>query len=313
MNNPLVSIILPTHNGSKYIRKSLESCINQTYRNIEIIVINDCSSDNTQNIVEEFISLDSRIRIINNKYNLKLPSSLNVGFENAKGEFFTWTSDDNFYAKNAIETMQNFLMQNNNLDLVYCNYKIINEKDEIISDKIFHDVNESMVKWLGCGACFLYKRELHKKLNGYDPSAFLIEDYDFFIRGLLFTQYGYIKRTDLYFYRMHAESLTSLYGHYNIDLMKIVVERKLPDLIKICSTNDKILWYRKFAIYYGVTKNNSKRMKKYLENLYGLSKSQALISVFYIIFRKAFFGIVVSVNALISLMGSIFFFRKADF
>ena len=309
MNNPLVSIILPTHNGSKYIRQSIESCINQTYRNIEIIVVNDCSTDNTQSIINEFVSNDSRIKLINNKHNLKLPLSLNAGFEQANGEFFTWTSDDNYYAENAIETMVDFLLKNMDLGLVYCNYKIINEKNEVVSEKIFHDVNASMVKWLGCGACFLYKSDLHKKLNGYDPSAFLIEDYDFFVRGLLFTKYGYISKTDLYFYRMHSASLTSLYGHYNIDLMKIVIERRLQDLIKVCSKYDTILWYRKFAVYYGVTKNNTQRMNHYLEKLYSLSSSQAFITAFYIIFRKVLFGILISLNALTSLIKSIFSFR----
>ena len=92
--NNKVSIILPTYNGKKYIRDSIESIINQTYTNWELIIVNDCSTDDTQKIIEEYQQKDKRIIVINNEKNLKLPASLNRGFEEASGEYYTWTSDD---------------------------------------------------------------------------------------------------------------------------------------------------------------------------------------------------------------------------
>ncbi|HXL56803.1 MAG TPA: glycosyltransferase family 2 protein, partial [Chitinophagaceae bacterium] len=105
MLQPAISIVLPTYNGSKYIRTSIESCLNQTFTDFELIIVNDCSTDNTASIIEEYAAKDSRIIIIHNAFNKKLPLSLNTGFDIAKGKYHTWTSDDNYFAPNALEIL----------------------------------------------------------------------------------------------------------------------------------------------------------------------------------------------------------------
>ena len=97
------SIVLPTYNGEEFLSNSIESVINQTFQDWELIIVNDCSTDNSLSIAEEYFKKDNRIRIINNAENKKLPESLNIGFREAKGDYFTWTSDDNEYYPNAIE------------------------------------------------------------------------------------------------------------------------------------------------------------------------------------------------------------------
>src|SRR5688572_20908989 len=101
----MVSIVLPTFNGSRYLAESIESCLAQTYRAWELIIVDDCSTDETPSIIKSFEARDSRIRSIRNQKNLKLPGSLNAGFAEAKGALFTWTSDDNLYRPNALEVM----------------------------------------------------------------------------------------------------------------------------------------------------------------------------------------------------------------
>ena len=310
MSQPLVSIVLPTYNGSKYLAKSIESCLSQTYSNFELIIVDDCSTDATPDIIKSFASKDSRIQYIRNEKNKKLPQSLNIGFEKARGEYFTWTSDDNYYANGAIEKMVATLQANPDRGLIYCNYTIIDDDGNRIGKMIFNDANDSMVKWLGCGACFLYKSEIHSQLKGYDQSAFLIEDYDFFLRALTKTRFHYLPETDLYYYRHHGASLTSLYGYYNFDLQKIVIERQLPNLLPIAGKTDHALWFRKFAIYYGVSKNNNKRMSYYLGRLYGVSKSQTFITVAYILYRKFITGITISFHAIFSLLKLILGIQK---
>ena len=99
----LVSIVLPTFNGEEFLAQSIESVLKQSYKNLELIIVNDCSTDSTPRIIEEFAKKDSRIKIIHNAINQKLPRSLNIGFNAASGEYWTWTSDDNYYLENAIE------------------------------------------------------------------------------------------------------------------------------------------------------------------------------------------------------------------
>ena len=82
----LVSIVLPTYNGQKYIKDAIDSVLAQSYQNWELIIVNDCSQDNTLKIINEYAQKDSRIKIINNDVNKKLPASLNIGFEAAKGD-----------------------------------------------------------------------------------------------------------------------------------------------------------------------------------------------------------------------------------
>ena len=81
-----ISIVLPTYNGEKVIKKSIESVLSQTYVNWELIIVNDCSTDNTLSVIESYEQSDSRIRVYNNTTNQKLPRSLNIGFSHATGD-----------------------------------------------------------------------------------------------------------------------------------------------------------------------------------------------------------------------------------
>lgn len=284
--NPLVSIVLPTYNGEKYIRKSIESCLTQTYANLELIVVNDCSKDNTLAIINEYASKDKRIKIINNEKNKKLPLSLNTGFETATGDYFTWTSDDNFYTEGAIECLVKAITGEKDIDLVYTNYRTIDDNDNVTGEMTFGDINESFMEWKGCGACFLYNAGVHKRNNGYDPSTVLIEDYDFFLRAYLHSSFLYLKRSDLYYYRLHASSLTGTMSDAVFDIQKIVVERRIPMLLGKLSKRDITLLYRKYTVYYALFKNNSKKASHFLQLLYLQSVSQSVITIFYIAFKK---------------------------
>src|SRR3989338_4736656 len=115
--NPKASIVLPTHNGARYLRQSIDSCLSQTYKNIELIIVDDCSTDETPDIVRS--CNDPRIRYVRNKTNQRLPRSLNIGFALTTAEYLTWTSDDNQFLPEAIAVMLGFLMENESIDFVY--------------------------------------------------------------------------------------------------------------------------------------------------------------------------------------------------
>lgn len=200
---PLVSIILPVYNGEKYLGQAIESCLNQTYSNIELIIVNDCSTDATLKIANQYLALDKRVRVINNVINKKLPVSLNIGHDQAKGTFVTWTSDDNYYDLSAIETMVNVLLQEKT-DIVYANYNMLNGNNSTVV-KLLDYYN---LLQLNCiGACFLYNYQVYKNSEKYDESLFLVEDYDFWLQSLKKHKFYHLDKV-LYHYRVHNASLT---------------------------------------------------------------------------------------------------------
>ncbi len=303
MANPAISIVLPTYNGSKYIRKSIESCLQQTFTNFELIIVNDCSSDNTLFIINEYALKDERIKIINNEYNKKLPLSLNKGFDNAEGGYFTWTSDDNYYAPEALQKMFDVLQNNKTADLIYTDYYIVDENDKITGTRKFGDVNKSFNQWLGAGACFLYKKEIHSENNGYNPAALLIEDYDFFTRAFIKFQFVYLPIPDLYYYREHSASLTEQHRITVNDISKIFLERNLNGLETKLPPYEKSLVYRKLAVYYAVTKSNRIKYKEYLNKLRQTSLSQVFVTVLYVFAKKTMHTL------LIGFSGIFYFFQ----
>jgi len=203
---PLISIILPTYNGSRYLKKAIESCLCQSYTNIELIVVNDCSTDDTAAILEHYSNLDKRVKVIHNAVNLKLPTSLNKGFSVAAGEYFTWTSDDNLFAKGALQALLDTIRSTGS-DIVYSSYRLINESGDRM-DK-FGGIPEEILFKCVIGACFLYKRGVHEELGGYDEAKFRMEDMDFWLRAVPKFKTRYIDRPDLYSYRKHSNSLTA--------------------------------------------------------------------------------------------------------
>lgn len=202
----LVSIVLPVYNGEKYIAKSIESVLNQTYSNIELIIVNDCSTDSTLEIVDRYKEKDSRIHVINNIKNQKLPKSLNIGFSEAVGEYFSWTSDDNMYKENAIEKMVSYI-EAHDVDFVNADYSDIDETDAFLMEHKTSSERNMLMLGNRVGACFLYTKHIADIVGEYDATLFLAEDYDYWIRIGRYGKMGHID-DNLYLYRTHSQSLT---------------------------------------------------------------------------------------------------------
>ncbi|ARN71584.1 hypothetical protein BST91_07985 [Nonlabens tegetincola] len=206
MYKDLISIILPVYNGEQYISECIDSCLNQTYQNWELIIVNDCSTDNTPVILSKYIKKDQRLKLYNNKANLKLPKSLNLGHEMAKGEYLTWISHDNILKRNFLEEMIEEIIKSNS-DIVYSNFSVINGDGILQEKRVLSNLNNFL---LGnpVQASFVYKRIVYNHLNGYKDHLFLIEDYDFWLRSSICFKISHLSK-DLYFFRKHKDSLTT--------------------------------------------------------------------------------------------------------
>ena len=204
----LISIVLPVYNGARFLKDSIDSVIAQTHQNWELLILDDCSTDETPEIAKEYQATDSRIQYYRNEKNLKLPGNLNKGFSLAKGEYLTWTSDDNRFRPNALERMLEVL-QEKKVGLVCASYQVIDENDKELH--VIRVRNESKGSVLGSnvvGACFLYTREVYETVGDYDTQLFLVEDWDFWQRVIMRFPFYAIDET-LYDYRWHEASLTS--------------------------------------------------------------------------------------------------------
>lgn len=205
--NDLVSIVLPVYNGEKYLRESIESVLNQTYKNFELIIVDDCSTDSTPGIVKEYMKNDSRIIYHRNHENIKLPRSLNQGFRLSKGDYLTWTSDDNRYRKNAIEYMVSEIKKAG-CEFLFTAFCTIDENGQEIGNYIIanNDVLLIPVKNV-VGPSFMYTRVVYESIGDYDENLFLTEDFDYWQR--IYAKFGAeYKNSIVYDYRLHGESLT---------------------------------------------------------------------------------------------------------
>ena len=199
-----VSIVLPTYNGARYLRESIRSCFEQTYPEVELIVVDDCSTDETPDLLRSYAG-DPRVKVVRHATNSKLPAALNTGFAHASGSLLTWTSDDNRFTPDAIEKLVSFLETRPSAAFVYSDYWLIDE-DGRVERRVQAGPPEHLRS--ACRiASFLYRREVYRAVGDYDPRMFRIEDYDYWLRVAQRFELAWLPEP-LYFYRRHAASLT---------------------------------------------------------------------------------------------------------
>jgi glycosyltransferase involved in cell wall biosynthesis len=205
---PLVSVILPTYKRAGLLGHAIRNVLAQTLSSIELIVVDDCSPDDTRAVVESFD--DPRVVYVRNASNLKLPGSLNVGFDRARGQYMTWTSDDNLYDADAIRQMVEAIRAEG-CDFVFADYYEFVDLDPGTGkpvDTRRRKLPDSMPVENGnrIGACFLYTRKVYEEIGAYDTGLFLVEDYDYFLRVSRRFRIHHIPQA-LYYFRRHDDSL----------------------------------------------------------------------------------------------------------
>ena len=228
---PKISIVLPVYNGERYLQGAIESILDQTYTDWELILVDDCSVDSTPQIIDYYSTKDERIMAIHNETNQKLPKSLNIGFAASCGEYLTWTSDDNLYFPNALEVMAKYLDEMKEIYMVRADMQIIDEKGEVIEN--FEEYSDKKMYLRNClGACFMYRRIVKDRIGDYNEDTFGVEDYDYWIRVL--NDFGEILSINeiLYQYRRHEKSLSATKKSYVLDQLVKLRIRYLSSIFK---------------------------------------------------------------------------------
>lgn len=232
-----VSIIVPIYNGEKYLIKCLDSLSNQTLRNIEIICVNDGSTDDTGIILDKYSSKDSRIKVISTANNGQ-GFARNIALKEANGEYVAFVDSDDWIELNALELLFSNA-KSNNLDLLFfqmVNYMDVSgnlvetdlynhscfDKNNIIDNVTFNytDTKEFLFEIPVCPVSKLYKKEF---LNSFDlkfPEGMFFEDNVFFYNVYFqCDKAGFLKK-QLYYRRRHQDSVTQTFDEKKFDIIK---------------------------------------------------------------------------------------------
>lgn len=183
---PAVSIVLPCYNGASHLGQAIESVQEQTFTDWELILVDDCSTDESLAVMERYASLDSRLRIVRNSVNLKLPASLNRGFAEARGRLLTWTSHDNRLAPTMLNEMVAYLDAHPDVGLVTACYDAFDLATGRTLYEVHHPDPQQHLPLFNCVCyAFLYRRTVMEAVGDYDEGQFLVEDYDYWLRTWL--------------------------------------------------------------------------------------------------------------------------------
>lgn len=187
---PLVSIVIPVYNGANYLRNAIDSALGQTYKNIEVLVVNDGSNDNgqTEKIV---LSYGNKIKYYK-KSNGGVATALNLGIEKMRGEYFSWLSHDDVYLENKISREISILSSlENKQTIIYSNYELINAENILIKkiDMAFaHRIDSlncglyAVVFGVLNGCTMLIPKSVFKKYGTFNINLHNTQDYEFWYR-----------------------------------------------------------------------------------------------------------------------------------
>jgi hypothetical protein len=182
---PKVSIVIPVYNGSDYLREAIESALAQTYKNTEVIVVNDGSTDGgkTEEIAKSF---GNKIRYFY-KHNGGVSTALNVGIKEMTGDFFAWLSHDDVYLPEKIERQISFVRSNPDAKLVTSNFVFIDEHSNVTGEYVNTILNiiitgrDALTVWT-YGCCILIHKDCFKKVGLWNEANRTTQDDEMWLR-----------------------------------------------------------------------------------------------------------------------------------
>ncbi|PHV70151.1 glycosyl transferase [Sporanaerobium hydrogeniformans] len=181
---PKISIIIPVYNVEKYLKQCIESVLNQSFKEIEILLVNDGSTDKSGDICDEYARKDNRIKVIH-KINGGLSDARNVGTLAATGEYLMYLDSDDFWIEGCLEDIQDILLRNPQVEVVLCKFAKYYKKDRIIIKPALYDETRILGRSKEEVLNYLFETEQ------YEPSASLkVLNREFIIKNNLLFQVG---------------------------------------------------------------------------------------------------------------------------
>lgn len=255
MKNIKISIVIPIYNVEKYLRQCLESVINQTYKNLEIICIDDGSPDNSIEILKDYENKDERIKIIRQE-NKGLAETRNVGIKNTTGEFIFFLDSDDWLPLNAIEILLNTQQKMKSDIVIGGRINVIGEqrnsfiprfedKNYCFEEYLINSLKTNQFRPAAWGK--LYRTDIIKKYDFKFPKGYLYEDLLFVFLYLYYSKKIYTLSENVYYYRRdRGTSIINNLNKKDIDCLKSI--EKIEKFLKEKNENDLLnnIYFQKY-------------------------------------------------------------------
>ena len=257
VKNVLISVVIPVYNVERYLRQCLDSVLCQTYKNLEIICINDASTDSSRIILGEYSKKDSRIKIIDNKENIGLGLSRNKGLKVATGDYVHCLDSDDWIKPELYEAVVNAILSKGFLDVFVFGFTYYDEKikrffdsgeyvlPDFLNNKVvnFNTTPQLINHWVPSAWCKIINLEFIKKNELYYNDYRCLEDIEYCLYLLKKTQTLYYIPSRLLYYRSNRKnSLLTKRLSYIDNIIKdmettINLSQDMPELARVCILN----------------------------------------------------------------------------
>lgn len=211
--NPLISVILPVYNAQDYLSEAIQSILNQSFTDFELIIINDCSTDKSLQIIDQFAKQDSRIIKINNRQNLKLSHSLNIGIAKSRGVYIARMDADDISLPNRFNLQVKFLDKHPKVGIVGGIMSIINAKGKLIGSRHYALTDQQIRHRIFQFSPFshplvMIRKSVLDQVGGYQHQYNPAEDYELYFRIGQVSQFANLNKV-LLKYRVIPKSMTT--------------------------------------------------------------------------------------------------------
>jgi glycosyltransferase involved in cell wall biosynthesis len=246
-NNPKVSIVIPCYNRKLYLGLAIQSVLNQTFTDFELIIVDDGSTDNSLQIAQQFAASDTRIKVLTSKQNQGEAQALKKGFDTAQGNFVGQVDSDDLLEPEALELTVQALEGDPGLGIVYTNYIDIDEDGNKVRVGMRCSIPYSAERLLTKMMVFhftLIRRSVYQSVGGFNPKFDPVQDYDLLLRLSEVTRISRIPEF-LYLHRIHPgmvtrkKSLKILVLSYKT-IEQALARRGMKDTHQICIDNPNI-------------------------------------------------------------------------
>lgn len=211
---PLVTVCIPSYNHGKYINQAMDSVVQQTYKNLEIIVVDSYSTDNTDEVLERFN--DSRIRVLKNRNHGSIAVSRNLAISNSNGEWIAFLDSDDWWTLDKINKCSRYFREN--IDLIYHNLIIMNENEKITKNKIVKSrklknpvLKDLLINGNTIGtSSVIVKKSIILKVKGMNESKEMqgVEDFNTWLKISQVSDNFKLVSKNLGFYRVHERNFS---------------------------------------------------------------------------------------------------------